>query len=87
MIKKFILAGFLSILVLFFSCDKDRRCVSIPSYQSGVCIDSTLINDSIFCIEIYMTLFVAVMALLMVILVKQINLVLSHMLRVNVVIK
>ena len=32
---------------------KKNNCVSIPSVQSGICIDSTLINDSIFCIEIY----------------------------------
>ena len=53
MIKKFTLAGLFSVSVLFFSCDKDNRCVPIPSYQSGVCIDSALINDSIYCIEIY----------------------------------
>ena len=37
---------------MFFSCDKNRNCVSIPLVQSGVCIDSTQINDSIACIEI-----------------------------------
>ena len=39
--------------IMFFSCDKNNNCVSIPSFQSGVCIDSALINDSIYCIEIY----------------------------------
>ena len=39
--------------VIFFSCDKNSNCVSIPLAQSGVCIDSTQINDSIACIEIY----------------------------------
>ena len=29
------------------------NCVSIPSVQSEICIDSTLINDSIACYEIY----------------------------------
>ena len=38
---------------MFFSCDKNRNCVSIPSVQSGICIDSTLINDSIYCYEVY----------------------------------
>ena len=53
MIKKLTLAGFFSVSFLFFSCDKDRRCVPITSYKSDICIDASLINDSIYCIEIY----------------------------------
>ena len=45
------LVAFLTIM--FFSCEKKSNCVSTPSVQSGICIDSTLINDSIACIEIY----------------------------------
>ena len=52
------LFGSLVLLMLFFmsviSCNKDDgNCVDNPSFSNGVCIDSTLINDSIFCIEIY----------------------------------
>ena len=39
--------------IMFFSCEKKSNCVSTPSVQSGICIDSTLINDSIPCYEIY----------------------------------
>ena len=47
---------FLGIVVCFLiiSCNKDDgNCVDNPPVSNGVCIDSTLINDSIFCIEIY----------------------------------
>tara|TARA_B100001540_G_scaffold79734_1_gene71604 strand:- start:271 stop:519 length:249 start_codon:yes stop_codon:yes gene_type:complete len=37
----------------FMSCDKNNNCVSVPLLQSGICIDSTLINDSIICTEEY----------------------------------
>jgi len=51
--KKIILVVILAFTIIFISCEKNNNCVSIPSVQSGICIDSTLINDSIFCIEIY----------------------------------
>ena len=51
--NKFILAAILSFTILFISCEKNNNCVSTPSFQSGICIDSTLVNDSIACIEIY----------------------------------
>ena len=35
------------------SCDKNNNCVSTPPDEKGVCIDSTLINDTVSCIEIY----------------------------------
>ena len=41
------------LFIAFISCEKNNNCVSTPSIQSGNCIDSTLINDSIFCIEVY----------------------------------
>ena len=44
---------FISLIVLFISCEKSNNCVSTPLVHSEVCIDSTLINDSIFCIEEY----------------------------------
>jgi len=43
----------------FVSCEKSKNlsaphdCVSPPLVQNGVCIDSTLINDSLMCYEIY----------------------------------
>ena len=37
----------------FMSCDKNNNCVSVTLLQSGICIDSTLINDSIICTEEY----------------------------------
>jgi len=49
--QKFIFALIFSIL--FISCEQNNNSVSIPAPQSGVCIDSTLINDSISCYEIY----------------------------------
>ena len=53
MIKRFTLAGFLFVVIFFNACDKNNDCVITPSIQSGICIDSALINDSIYCIEIY----------------------------------
>ena len=51
--NKFILTAILFCTVLFYSCEKNNNCVSNPSVQSGVCIDSSLINDSIVCAEEY----------------------------------
>ena len=42
-----------AIFTVFMSCEKNNNCVSTPSIQSEVCIDSTLINDSIACVEVY----------------------------------
>ena len=42
-----------ALFTIFMSCDKNNNCVSFPSVQSGICIDSTLINDSIVCTEEY----------------------------------
>ena len=52
------LFGLLALLMLFFmsviSCNKnDDNCVSIPSAQSGTCIDSNLGGNADECIEIY----------------------------------
>ena len=41
------------LFIAFMSCEKNNNCVSIPSVQSGLCIDSTLINDLNACYEIY----------------------------------
>ena len=43
----------LSCIVLFISCDKNNNCVVIPSVEIGICVDSTLLNDSIACTEEY----------------------------------
>ena len=52
------LFGLLALLMLFFmsviSCNKNEdNCVSIPSAQSGACIDSNLVGNADECIEIY----------------------------------
>ena len=39
-------------LWLFISCEKSS-CATIPSSQMSICIDSTLIIDSVFCTEEY----------------------------------
>ena len=41
-----------TILILMFSCNK-TTCESTPIVNNGNCIDSTLINDSTACIQIY----------------------------------
>ena len=43
----------LALSTAFMSCEKNNNCVSTPSIQSGICIDSTLINDSIICLTVY----------------------------------
>ena len=44
--------SFLTVLIsIFFSCEKINNCVSAPSIQTGICIDSNLVNDSIVCLE------------------------------------
>ena len=41
-------------LLLVLSCGKDdTNCTPPPVSSSGICIDSSLINDSTYCIEIY----------------------------------
>ena len=50
---KLSLVAILAFTILFISCEKNNNCVSNPLFQSGICIDSTLVNDSIACIEIY----------------------------------
>ncbi len=39
--------------IIFLSCEKKSDCVTPPSVQSGICIDSNLIGNSDECIEIY----------------------------------
>lgn len=41
------------LIVLLFSCEENSNYVSDPAVHRGICIDSTLINDSIACFEIY----------------------------------
>ena len=40
-------------IIFFISCEKINNCVSIPSAQSSICIDSTLIIDNAVCTEEY----------------------------------
>ena len=51
-IKKITIASILVFTSLFISCEKNNNCVSIPSVQSGICIDSNLIGNADECIEI-----------------------------------
>ena len=44
---------FITVILLFISCEKNHNCVSPPLPLNGVCIDSTLINDLNACYEIY----------------------------------
>ena len=46
---KLLITGILGLI--FFSCNKD--CSTIPLVDNGSCIDSSLIVDSSFCIEVY----------------------------------
>lgn len=41
------------LVIIFFSCEKNKNCVTSPSVQDEICIDSTLVNDSIYCTEEY----------------------------------
>ena len=50
--NKFILSAIFFCTALFSSCEKNNNCVSIPSVQSGICIDSNLIGNADECIEI-----------------------------------
>ena len=51
--KVLIIGCFATIISLTtFSCKKNKDCVSIPSVQSGICIDSNLIGNANECIEI-----------------------------------
>ena len=52
-IKKLTNASILVFTSLFISCEKNTNCMSIPSVQSGTCIDSNLIGNADACIEIY----------------------------------
>jgi len=44
---------FSALLIALMSCEKIFNCVSTPSVQTGVCIDSNLVNDSIVCLTVY----------------------------------
>ena len=43
----------LLISISVVSCEKEYECVSSSFFNNEICIDSTMINDSIYCIEIY----------------------------------
>ena len=51
--KTFSISFLLVLIIIFSSCEKNNNCVSTPLALNGVCIDSSLINDSIACYEIY----------------------------------
>ena len=52
-IKKLTLVSILVYTILFISCEKNPNCLSIPSFDIGICIDSNLIGNANECIEIY----------------------------------
>ena len=49
--KKLFLVLLISISAV--SCEKEYECVSSSLFNNEICIDSTLIDESIYCIEIY----------------------------------
>ena len=51
--NKFKLTSILFCAIIFFSWEKNNNCVSATLALNGVCIDSSLINDSIACYAIY----------------------------------
>ena len=52
--KKFILVAIFSFTILFISCEKNNNFfVSTTSVQSGICIDTALIDSTAMCYEIY----------------------------------
>ena len=50
-IKKLSIVLLISISLV--SCDKEQERVSIFLFNNEICVDPTLINDSIYCLEIY----------------------------------
>ena len=46
---------FIGILICFIliSCEENNNCVSVPLFDSGICIDSAFIDSTVVCIEIY----------------------------------
>jgi len=51
--RKLTLVSILAFTILSISCEKNNNCVSTPSVQIGICIDSNLVNDSIVCLAVY----------------------------------
>jgi len=53
--NKIFLNSLLTLLIIIFfpSCEKINNCIPIPLVQTSICIDSTLINDSIVCLAVY----------------------------------
>ena len=51
--KIFSISFLLVLIIIFSSCEKNNNCGSTPLALNGVCIDSSLIIDSIACYEIY----------------------------------
>ena len=51
--KKLTLVSILALTILFISCEKIFNCVSTPSVENGICIDSTLIDSTGVCIQVY----------------------------------
>ena len=41
------------LVAVFSACEKNNNCVSTPLTIKEICVDSSLINDSIVCYEIY----------------------------------
>ena len=41
------------LVAVFSACEKNNNCVPTPLNIKEICVDSSLINDSIVCYEIY----------------------------------
>ena len=51
--KKLSLVSILALTILFISCEKIFNCVSTPSVENGICIDTALIDSTGVCVQIY----------------------------------
>ena len=51
--KKLTLVSILALTILFISCEKIFNCVSTPSVENGICIDTALTDSTSVCIQVY----------------------------------
>ena len=51
--RTILLASILFCIILLISCAKNNNCTSVLSTDSGICIDSTLIDSTVICNEMY----------------------------------
>jgi len=51
--NKILSISILALLSIFFSFCEKNNCVSVPFSQFGECVNLALVNDSVYCVEIY----------------------------------